>query len=38
MPKSKLIAVNGPPGCGKTTLALKLAQEVHQANPNAKVL
>lgn len=27
---SKLIAVSGPPGCGKTTLTLKLAQEVHE--------
>lgn len=26
----KLIAVSGPPGCGKTTLALKLAQAVHE--------
>lgn len=38
MPKSKLIAVNGPPGSGKTTLALKLAQEIHQANSKFKVL
>ncbi len=26
---SKMIAVNGPPSCGKSTIALKLAQEVY---------
>ena len=27
---AKLIAVSGPPGCGKTTLTLNLAKEVHE--------
>lgn len=26
---SKIIAVNGPPGCGKSTVALKVAQEIY---------
>lgn len=30
MSNGKLIAVSGPPGCGKTTLTLKLSQEVHE--------
>ena len=30
MARGKLIAVSGPPGCGKTTLTLNLAQKVHE--------
>lgn len=31
MANGKLVAVSGPPGCGKTTFTLKLAQEVYDA-------